>query len=57
MNIEDLLRLQPLGNPLLAWLYAGLVFFFTAVGVRLLLRFLTARMAMLTERTQTRPTS
>ena len=54
MRIEDLMQLQFLGNPLLSWLYAVLAFFCTAIGVRLLLRFLTARLVVLTQRTETR---
>jgi small-conductance mechanosensitive channel len=54
MNIEDLLQLQFLGNPLLSWLHAGLAFFFTAVGVRLLLRFIVGRLSVFTQRTETR---
>jgi len=54
MSIEDFLQLQFLGNALLSWLYAGLAFIFTAIGLRLLLRFLTGRLVVFTQRTETR---
>jgi small-conductance mechanosensitive channel len=54
MNVETLLQQQLLGNPVLSWLHAGLAFFATAVGVRLLLRFLAMRLAAFAERTETR---
>ena len=54
MSIENLLQLEFIGNPLLSWLYAGLSFFFAAVGVRLLLRFLAQRLVVFTQRTDTR---
>ncbi len=54
MSIEELLQLQFLGNPLLSWLYAGLAFFLTAVGLRLLLRFLARRLVEFTQHTETK---
>lgn len=53
MSISDLLQLQLLGNPLSSWLYAGLAFLFTAVGVRLLLRFIAGRLVSFAQRTET----
>jgi small-conductance mechanosensitive channel len=54
MSIETLLQMQFLDNPMLSWLYAVLAFFFTAVGVRLVLRSLAKRISVFTQRTQTR---
>lgn len=54
MNLESLLQQPFLGNPVQAWAYAVVALFATAVGVRLLLKFLARRLAVLAERTENR---
>jgi len=54
MNFDELLAYAFLGNPVRAWLYAALTLALTAVGLRLLLRYLAARLSTLAERTDTR---
>lgn len=53
MNFPDLLQTELFGNPVQAWLYALLVLLFTAVALRLLLRFLVERLTTLAERSAT----
>ncbi len=53
MNIEHLLQLEFLANPLRNWLYAAMALVLTAVALRLLLRFLASRLASLAERSAT----
>ncbi len=54
MNIDTLMQQQILGNSVLSWSYAASAFLAAAIGVRLLLRFLAMRLAVFTERTETR---
>lgn len=54
MDFNELLAHVLLGNPVKAWLYAALTLVSTAFALRLLLRYLAARLSALAERTDTR---
>ncbi len=53
MNYPELLQTELFGNHLQAWLYAAVALLLTAIGLRLLLRYLVVRLTTLAEHSAT----